>query len=107
MGYTSYVSKNNKSTLIENRSPDENAIKDPESGQWILGDELGIFADEQVINDVVYSYRGELTISIPKTSTYQVKFPVSSLDELNVIKQELENKGIQTMYVRLLAPNNH
>lgn len=90
--------------MDQEHPPDKNAIKDPESGQWILKDELVIIATEQVVEDLIEAFSGEISIAIPETSTYQVKFPVSSLEELNIIKQELEAQDVQVMHVLLISP---
>lgn len=90
--------------IDEEIPPDENAIREPNSDQWILRNELVVFGSPEVISGVVDSYHGEISIAVPETSTYQIKFPVSALDELSEIKQELESQGIEASYVQLMSP---
>jgi hypothetical protein len=72
----------------------ENAVLDPESGQWVLKDELILVLEGQDVNQLVAEFGGEITFAVPEGDTYQVRFPVSNLAELERIHSELEERGI-------------
>jgi hypothetical protein len=86
----------------------DNVVVDPESGQWILKNELAILAsggqDVKYVETIVAEFNGEITVRITETGTYQVKFPVSNLDELNAIKSKLNGRGLKTLHAIVLRP---
>jgi hypothetical protein len=91
------------------RINNDRIIREPESRQYILKDELVILNSTADINAVIKKYNGIITFSVPETSTYQVRFPVSSYAELSDIKDRLnnENKGkLSASYVLLIMPPN-
>lgn len=94
----------NQPTPKSLRPPDENAVRDPETGQWVLENELGIFGSQQEIDTITQNYNATVTIDVPQTSTYQLKFPVQSLDELKTIKAELEAQDYDVSLVNLMTP---
>jgi hypothetical protein len=73
----------------------ERIFIEPRSGQPMLKDELVILTSGADILSVIKDYKGVITVSVPETGTYSVRFPVSSIDELNRIKDSLNlnNKG--------------
>ena len=87
--------------------PPPNVVKEHgESGQWVLVNELAILGSSQDVKSLVAEFDGEITVEVPETGTYQVKFPVSSLEELDIIANKLREKepGIQVMYVIVMRP---
>ncbi len=93
----------------DNKTNKDRIVIDPESGQFMLNDELVILNSDADINAVIKKYNGIITFSVPETSTYQVRFPVSSYGELSDIKDRLnnENKGkLSASYVLLIMPPN-
>ena len=87
--------------------PPPNIVKEPgEGGQWVIVDELVILTSGQDIESLITDFNGEITINVPQTGTYQVKFPVSSLEELDIIAEELRKKesGIQVMRAIVMPP---
>ena len=49
------------------------------------------------IEEAVKKYQGEITLEVKETQTYEAKFPVDSLDELNEIKDGLNTMGIKAV----------
>jgi hypothetical protein len=49
------------------------------------------------IKQAIMKYQGEIILKVKETETYEVKFPVNNLDELNEIKDNLNRKGIKTV----------
>lgn len=86
--------------------PPANVVKEPESGQWVLVNELAILASGQDVESLVAEFDGEITIEVPQTDTYQVKFPVSNLEELDVIAEKLREKkpNMQVTYALVMRP---
>ncbi len=87
--------------------PPPNVVKEPgEGGQWVLVNELVILESGQDVQSLIAEFGGEITFSVPETDSYQVKFPVSSLEELDVIADKLrkKEKGIQVLHVFLIPP---
>ena len=87
--------------------PPPSVVKEPgEAGQWVIVDELVILASGQDIEALIAGFNGEITLHAPQTGSYQVRFPVSSLEELDVIADELRKKesGIQVMRVIVMPP---
>jgi hypothetical protein len=86
----------------------ENVVADPRGGGWILKNELAILAsggqNVKYVESIVAEFGGEITVSIEETGTYQVKFPVSNLGELNATKNKLNERGITAYYVIVLRP---
>lgn len=76
-------------------------VIDPESGQKVLTNELTILGSGEDIGSLIKPYRGEITASIKETDTYQIRFPVSNLDQLKVIQSKLRQKGL-TVYLSLI-----
>jgi hypothetical protein len=66
--------------------------------------ELAILASGQDVATIVREFDGEITVSVPQTDTYQVKFPVSDLEELNEIARELEERGLRAQHVIIMRP---
>ncbi len=93
-----------KQNSIINPPLTPNVISEPESGQSVAKDELVILDSNQLIQRVVKEFNGEITVAVPETSSYQVKFPVANFDELTRIKNELNRRGINAMYVNTIIP---
>ena len=87
--------------------PPPNVVKEPgEGGQWVLANELVILASGQDVQSLVAEFGGEITLYVQETDSYQVKFPVSSLEELDVIADKLRKKenSIQVMHAFVMEP---
>ena len=87
--------------------PPDNVVMEPgESGQWVLVNELVILASGQDIKSLVAEFGGEITVSVPETDTYQVKFSVSTLEDLDIIAGKLQEKerGIQVIHSIVMEP---
>jgi len=80
------------------------AVVDPASGQYVLVDELTILASGEDIVGIVAEYDGEVVLYVPETDTYQVRFPVKDLKELEQIRVALESHGITAYYSIVLKP---
>ena len=87
----------------ETNLPD-NVVVEPESGQLVLVNELAILASGQDVGSLVSDFGGEIVLGVPQTDTYQVRFPVSSLAELDIIAAMLEQQGVRAQYVLLGEP---
>jgi hypothetical protein len=68
---------------------------DPESGQWVLKDELILLMSGQ--DQLAIEFGGEITFAAPEAEFVQVRFPVSSLAELGGIQLELEERGVEAI----------
>ncbi len=90
----------------EDTWPPPHVVKLPESETWALDNELVILASGRDVESLVREFGGEITISVPETDTYQVKFPVSTLEELNAIADKLRKKesGIRVIYAFVMRP---
>ena len=87
--------------------PPPNVVREPgEAGQWVLVNELAIIASGQEIMPLITEFGGEITIFVSETGTYQVKFPVSSLEDLDIIADKLREKenGIKVMRAIVINP---
>lgn len=86
--------------------PPPNVVQET-SGQWVLVNELAILSGQDV-ELLIEEYGGEVTVSVPETGSYQVKFPVSSLEELDIIADKLRAKqsSIQVIHVFVIKPSN-
>lgn len=82
----------------------ENVVVEPESGQLVLVNELAILASGQDVSSLIADFGGEITVAVPQTDTYQVRFPVSCLAELDAIAAKLEQQGVRAQYVMLGGP---
>jgi hypothetical protein len=76
----------------------DNIVVDPESGQYVLNDELTILASDEDIEGIVMEFDGKIVTHVRETDTYQVKFPVKNLRELKKIRIALESKGLIVYY---------
>jgi len=104
-GDSAYFGPTEGSTAVpEDTDLPENAVAEPESGQLVLVDELVILASGQDVGSLISGFGGEIVIAVPQTDTYQVRFPVSSLAELDIIAAKLEQQGVQAIYVFLGGP---
>lgn len=84
--------------------PPPNVVND--GGTWTIVNELVILNSGQDVKSLVNEFGGEITISVPETDTYQVRFPVSSLAELDAIADKLRKKenGIKVVHVFVIPP---
>lgn len=82
----------------------DNVVVEPEGGELVLLNELAILACGKDVSSIVAHFGGEIVIAVPQTGTYQVRFPVSSLAELDAIAARLEQQGVQAIYVLLGGP---
>jgi len=84
----------------QNTWPPPNVVKEPEpAGQWVMANQLTILASGQDIPAIVESLGGKIIKSVPQTDSYQAEFPVSNLNELDVIADQIRQKakGAQVM----------
>lgn len=81
----------------------ENVVVEPEGGQLVLVNELAILASGHDVSAIVAGLGGEITIAVPKTDTYQARFAVSSLAELDAIAAKLEQRGLRAQYVIVMV----
>lgn len=65
----------------------------------VVTDKLVILGsgNKSKIDEAISKYQGKITLEIKETETYEVKFPVKSLEELNTIKNSLNEMGIKTV----------
>lgn len=84
----------------------ENVVRDPESGQWVLKDELIILSSGQDVRALVSKYDGKIVLAVEETGSYQVRFPVTSLEELAKIQRELEKQGLQVYLATVILPGS-
>src|ERR1051325_1062848 len=73
-------------------SKDKRVVIDPKSKQRVLVDELVIFSDSKDVASIVAEYNGVVTIAVRETDTYQARFPVKSLNQLDVIADKLRKR---------------
>lgn len=52
----------------------ENVVLDPESGQYVLYNELTILASGENVEAIVAEFKGEIVLHVKETDTYQVRF---------------------------------
>jgi hypothetical protein len=79
--------------------PDDEVVIDPKSGQRVLVNQLAILGEGQDVRAIVAEYGGTITVAVPETDTYQAKFPVRSLKQLDIIARKLRKRGLKTQYV--------
>jgi hypothetical protein len=84
--------------------PPENVVQDPQSGTWIIKNELVILSSEKEVRQIAEKYGGRITYSVPETASYQVYFPVNNLSELDAIKKSLQDRGTQAVYSIVIEP---
>jgi hypothetical protein len=89
---------------LEAKWPPVNVVKEPKSGQWVVVNELIILATGQDIPSLIKVYKGEIVHFVKETDSYQVRFPVRNLNELNRIKEELRKRGIRAVYAIVRKP---
>ena len=82
----------------------DNVVIDPESGQKVLANELVVLDSGQDVESLVKEYGGKITVKVEETETYQVKFPVSDLNDLNIIADKLRRKGVEVTHVIVMNP---
>jgi hypothetical protein len=82
----------------------ENVVIDPESGQYVLYNELTILASGENIEAIVAKFKGKIVLHIKETDTYQVSFPVKDLGELKQVREALKSKGLTVYYSVVIIP---
>jgi hypothetical protein len=82
----------------------DQVVLDPESGQYVIFNELTILASGEDVEAIVAEFNGEIVSHIQETDTYQVRFPVKDLDELRQIRTALESKGLTAYYSVVIIP---
>ena len=80
-------------------SADDDVVVDPKSGQRVLVNQLAILGEGQDVPAIVAEYGGTITIAVRETDTYQARFPVRSLKQLDAIAKKLQKRGLRTQYV--------
>ncbi len=80
-------------------SADDDVVVDPKSGQRVLVNQLAILGEGQDVRKIVAEYGGTITVAVPETDTYQAKFPVRSLKQLDAVAKKLQKRGLKTQYV--------
>lgn len=85
-------------------SQDKHAVIDPKTKQRVLVNELVIFAEGKDVASIVVEYDGVITIAVPETDTYQARFPVKSLKELDLIARKLRKRGLKVQYAIVRKP---
>jgi hypothetical protein len=85
-------------------SKDDRVVVDPKSKQRVFVDELVIFAEGKDVASIVAEYDGVITISVPQTETYQARFRVKSLRELDAVASKLRKRGLKVQYVIVRKP---
>lgn len=78
---------------------DDEVVVDPQSGQRVLVNQLAILGEGQDVRAIVAEHDGVITVAVPETDTYQAKFPVRSLKQLDAIAWKLQRRGLKTQYV--------
>lgn len=81
----------------------QSEIYTDEDGQKMLAKELVVFSEKD-LKIVQEEFGGVVTVEIPETETYQVRFPVSNYDELMEIQRQLQERGIKVSRVFLTDP---
>lgn len=91
------------STSDNYRKPDTletiNVVRDSD-GQLLIGDQLVILASSQDVRPAIKELGGTITIFVKETNTYQVRFPVKSLEELDLVAKKLKEKVSDIQVVR-------
>lgn len=83
---------------LYNLKSSKKIVTDPGSGQRVIQNELTVLTSGQDVVSLIKPYGGTVVLEIKKTNTYQVRFPVKDLSELDVIKTELNKKGVTATY---------
>ena len=104
VGWLILTNWNSISSFLERGRAADAVVLDPESGQYVLYDELTILTSGEDIEAILSEFNGEIVSSIQETDTYQVRFPVKDLNELRQIRIALESKGITAYYSIVLIP---
>lgn len=78
--------------------PPKDVVELPGTGILVYENRLSILGSGQDIQTIVKEFGGEITLSIPETDTYEARFPVSSLMELDEIKNQLNVRGVEADY---------
>lgn len=86
-------------------SADDDVVVDPKSGQRVLVNQLAILGDGQDVRAIVAEHGGTITVAVPETDTYQAKFKVRSLKQLDAIAKKLQARGLKTQYVLVTTPS--
>lgn len=84
--------------------PPEDVVRESGTGGWVYVNRLTILGSGQDVEEIVKEFDEKVIFSIPETTTYEVEFPVSSLNELGQIKGQLEQRGIQAIFSAVLQP---
>ena len=92
-------------SLLPSSADDDDEVIDPKSGQRVLVNQLAILGEGQDVRTIVAEYGGTITIAVPETDTYQAKFPVRSLKQLDAIAKKLQKRGLKTQYVLVTKPS--
>jgi hypothetical protein len=82
----------------------ENVVIDPESGQYVLYNELTILASGENIEAIVAEFKGKIVLHVKETDTYQVSFPVKDFGELKQVREALKSKGLTVYYSVVIIP---
>ena len=84
---------------------EKDIVVDPTSGQPVLVNELVILGgSSEEVTDAVRRLGGRITVAVPETESYQARFPVHNLTELDTIADQLKGGGFQAIYVILVGP---
>src|SRR5690242_10185373 len=86
-------------------SADDDVVVDPKSGQRVLVNQLAILGEGQDVRRIVAECGGTITVAVPETDTYQAKFPVRSLKQLDAVARKLQRRGLKTQYVIVTKPS--
>lgn len=86
-------------------SADDDVVIDPKSGQRVLVNQLAILGEGKDVRNIVAECGGTITIAVPETDTYQAKFPVRSLKQLDAVAKKLQQQGLKTQYVIVTKPS--
>jgi hypothetical protein len=85
-------------------SNDKHVVIDPKSKQRVLVNELVIFSEGKDVASIVAEYNGVVTVVVRDTDTYQARFPVKSLNQLDVIADKLRKRGLKVQYAIVRKP---
>jgi len=85
-------------------SKDDHVVVDPKTKQRVLVNELVIFGEGKVVASIVAEYDGVITIAVPETDTYQARFRVKSLKELDTVARKLRGRGLKVQYALVRKP---
>lgn len=113
----SYILKNNNGTLLlesTNTMKNSDTVQTPNIVERSVGADKAIIIDGVAVNHLVFlasiespedieslvsEFGGKIVVSVPETSTYEVRFPVTSLKEIDIIADKLRKKsGIQVVH---------